>query len=278
MTTAKIVEMIKGLFYGPFYDAGNYIWNFVMTLVYGAMTTTPQGYSKDAWDYVVNVLYPWSLGIGATLLNLFFLIGFFKQTANIKENLTTEIFISLVVRLIMANVLMLSGLDLIQGFFMLSSGLSAQVFYQPPSYAWSGVSANDMIFFWSIYGVLYMCVAIVSAVMIFLAVYGRYLKLYLAVATGAPALSTLAGGIGIENTAYAWIKGFLGYVFEIVIIAIELSVAGKIIGGIDWGQLDGMLGFLTNESAKAAQAMFTMVIMAGSVKGTDVFMHKMYAL
>lgn len=277
MTTAKILEMIKGLLYGPFYDLGNMVWNAVMTLVYGAMTTTPQGFSADAWNYVSGVLYPWSLGIGAVLLNLFFMIGYFRQTANIKENMTTEVLVSLLVKVIMANVLMSSGLDIIQAFFSLSAGLSSQVFFQPPSYTVNGISVEDMLFFQSIYGVIYMCVAVVSAVTIFLAVYGRFLKLYVAAAVGPIAVSTLAGGMGVENTAHAWIRAFLSYAFEIVIIAIELSIAGKVIGGINWGMFDG-ISAIVNGASKSAQAMFTMVILAGTVKGTDTLMHRMFGL
>ena len=71
MTTAKILEMIKGLLYGPFFDMGNMIWDTIMFYVFGAMTTTPQGYSADAWNYVSGTVYPWSMGIASVLLNLF---------------------------------------------------------------------------------------------------------------------------------------------------------------------------------------------------------------
>lgn len=277
MTTAKILEMIKGLLYGPFFDMGNTIWNTIMLFVYGAMTTTPEGFSADAWNYVSGTVYPWSLGIATVLLNLFFMIGFFKQTSNIKENMTTEILISLLVKVVMANVLMVNGLDIIQSFFTLASGLSAQVFFQPPSYTSDGVAVMDMLFFQSIYGAIYMIVAVVTAGMIFLAVYGRYLKLYVSFCVGPIAVSTLAGGMGVENTAYAWIRSFLAYTFEIVIIAIELSIAGKIIGGINWGMFDG-INAIFNGASKSAQAMFTMIILAGTVKGTDSLMHRMLAL
>lgn len=277
MTTAKILEMIKGLLYGPFFDMGNMIWDTIMFYVFGAMTTTPQGYSADAWNYVSGTVYPWSMGIASVLLNLFFMIGFFRQTANIKENMTTEILVSLLVKVIMANVLLTSGLDIIQTFFTMSAGLSAQIFFQPPSYTATGVTGEDMLFFQSIYGAIYMIVAVVCAAMIFLAVYGRYLKLYVSVCVGPIAISTLAGGVGLESTAHAWIKSFLSYTFEIVVIAIELSIAGKIIGGMNWGMFDGV-GSILNGAARSAQAMFTMIILAGTVKGTDTLMHRMLAL
>lgn len=39
---------------------------------------------------------------------------------------------------------------------------------------------------------------------------------------------------GFENSAYAWIKSFLVNVFEIVVIALTMTIAGKMIGSIDW--------------------------------------------
>lgn len=278
MTTEKITEMLKNFLMGPFYSIGNGIWSFVMDLICGVATTTPQDFSSNAWQYISTQIYPWTLAIGVLLLNLFFLAGFLKQTANIKENMTTEIAITLLVKLVMVNTIMVSGLNIMQEFFSMASGLSAQILAAPPAYAPADIDLGLWLFFSGIYGILYMIVALVSSVTIFLAVYGRYLKLYLTVVCGPIALSTGAGGLGIENTAHAWVKTFLAYTFEIVVIALTISLAGKMISGIDWGKLDGFVGTLFNGATTSIQAMFTMIILAGSVKGTDSFMRRTFGL
>lgn len=278
MTVEKITEMMKDFLMGPFYELGSGIWNFLMSLVYGVVTTTPQDFSSPTWSYVSTQLYPWALGIGLVLLNFFFLIGFFKQTANIKENMTTEILVSLCVKVVMANVLMNVGLEIMQQLFYMAAGLSGQVFSQPPAYSTGEVTMGTWIFFHAFYGIVYVIVASVCGMTIFLAVYGRYIKLYFAIVTGPLAMPTLAGGMGIENTAHAWIKTFLSYTFELLAIAILMSIAGKMISGIDWGRLDGAVGFLFNGATSSLQSMFTMVILAGTVKGTDTLMRRMFAL
>lgn len=278
MTVEKITEMMKDFLMGPFYELGSGIWNFLMSLVCGVMTTTPQDFSGSTWNYVSTQLYPWTLGIGLVLLNLFFLIGFFKQTANIKENMTTEILVSLCVKVVVANVLMNLGIEFMQQLFNMAAGLSGQVFSEPPSYSTGEVTMGTWVFFNGLYGMIYMIVAAVCGMTIFLAVYGRYIKLYFAVVTGPLALPTLAGGMGIENTAHAWLKTFLSYTFELLAIALLISLAGKVISGIDWGRLDGSVGFLFNGATSSVQSMFTMVILAGTVKGADTLMRRMFAL
>lgn len=278
MTTEKIVQMIQDLLMGPFFDIGKGIWTFIMSLVCGVVTTTPQGFSQTAWDWVSGQLYPWSLAIGLTLLNLFFLAGFFRQTANIKENMTTEILVTLLVKLVTANVLMSEGLEIMNAFFEMSSLLCGQVFIEMPSYAAVDISCGTWVFFHGIYSIIYMIVAAVTSMTIFLAVYGRYLKLYLAVVAEPVAMATLAGGMGLENTAHAWIKTFLAYTFEILLIVLAISISGKLIECINWGTLDGIVGSLFNGAAASIRSMFSMVLMAGSVKGTDSLMRRMFAL
>lgn len=43
--------------------------------LYRATTTTPERFSSSAWDFTTQTLYPWALGIGITLTNIFLLIG-----------------------------------------------------------------------------------------------------------------------------------------------------------------------------------------------------------
>lgn len=110
-------DWITNLLMGPAYAIGNAIWNLIMAMVGSVLVTTPQGFSQEAWNFVTNQLYPWALGIGVALLNLFFLVGFFKEASNIKENLTWEILVNQGIKVIVANAFMQSGLSIIREFF-----------------------------------------------------------------------------------------------------------------------------------------------------------------
>jgi len=61
---------------------------------------------------------------------------------------------------------------------------------------------------------------VVCAVMIFLTLYGRYVKLYLLVLFYHIAMPLIVGGRELEHNGYAWVRTFLSNVFEIVAIAL----------------------------------------------------------
>lgn len=271
-------DWILSMLMGPWYSTGNSIWNIIMLLVGGVITTTPQGFSKEAWDYVSNTLYPWSLGIGVALLNIFFLIGFFREASNLKENVTWEILCMYVIKLVLANGLMRSGMKIMQDFFVMASKLTGQIYMGDiPPFTTGDIDLGAYLFFF-VFGIIYVLVAVICSFLILFTVYGRYLKLYVLTAMAPIALSTMAGGRGLEQSAYAWIKSFLTGVFEIVVIAMVMTIAGKMILSLDFGSAgSGILSF-GDGFLQVLQNLFTMVIMTGAVKGADATLRRAFAL
>lgn len=275
--TQWIEEWIVKFLHGPSYAIGNAIWNLIMELVTGLMEKTPQQFSTHAWAYAVAG-YQWSLGIGLAMMNTFFLIGFFRQTSNLRENVTWEILIEYLIKAIMANALMTSGLKIIQEFFNVAGKLCGELTaYGQPPFSTENLDFGSWLFF-AIFGVLYVIVAVVCGFLMLMTVYGRYLKLYILTILGPIAMSTWAGGRGMEQSFYAWMKTFLASVFEIVLIALVMGVGGMMIASIDFGTFpDGILsmgdGFLS-----VLQNMFTMILMSASVKGADTMLKRAFAL
>lgn len=268
---------IEEILLGPSFALGQSIWNMTMALIYGVVTTTPQGFSSAAWQQTVT-LYQWLRAIALTIMNIFFMVGFFRQASNIKENLTWEILIELGVKAVAANTLMLSGISLIQEFFSVAAELSGEILVSSPvSFAPGEIDAGVWLFF-AVFEMIYVIVAIVCSFMILFSVYGRFLKLYVVTAISPVALATLPGGRGIENTAYAWIRYFLSCVFEIVIIAITLTIAGKMISAINFGQLDSTIGSWIDGFGQCLQSLFTMILMTAAVKGAGDVMRKGFGL
>lgn len=271
-------DWITNLLMGPAYAIGNAIWNLIMSMVGGVLLTTPQGFSAETWNFVSNELYPWALGIGVALLNLFFLVGFFKEASNIKENFTWEILVNQGIKVIVANAFMQSGLSIIREFFQVASLLSGQVYLNNiPPFSTEDIDLGSYLFFF-IFSAIYILVAIICGFMILLTVYGRYLKLYVMVVMAPIAMSTMAGGRGLEQSAYAWIKNFLVNVFEIVVIAIVMAVAGKMISSIDFMTNASGLMELVNGFPAILQSLFTMILMTAAVKGADSMLRRSFAL
>lgn len=272
-----IMGWITEILQGPSYAIGNAVWNGVMAMIGGLMTTTPQAFSATAWESV-TLLYNWALGIGLLLLNLFFLIGFFKQASNLRENITWEILIEHLIKAIVANSVMISGLSIIQEFFDVSALLCGDL----AASGLSGFTTEDLdlgswLFFF-IFGAMYVMVAIACSFLILFAVYGRYLKLYIMTIMAPLALSTWAGGRAFENSAYAWIKAFLVSVFEILVIALVMKVGGAMISSIDFGTFPEGIMSVGDGFLSVLQSLFTMILMAGAVKGAETQLKKAFGV
>ena len=65
-------------FIAPTYALGVRVWNFVLAMCLMSGAIGPADY-PDAWDYTVNTLNPFFTAISATMLNMFFYIGFCRQ-------------------------------------------------------------------------------------------------------------------------------------------------------------------------------------------------------
>lgn len=259
---------------GPCYILGNAIWSSTFSLVSGIMSTTPMNFSVGTWLYVEYTLYPWGLGIGLALLNIFMLIGFIRDASDLKQNFTFEIMAMCGIRLVGANILMINGMTIIKKMFALSGTLTTEVFSSSiPTFGIDNFDAGTMLFF-AIFGILYVLVALVCGFIILLSVYGRYLKLFVMPVFFPVAVSTIVGGRGMNQTCYAYIKGFLSTTFEIVVIAIFMTVASKMMNHIDFGTVDSGVGSIVDGFGSVLQSILTMILMAGSVKGAEGFMRK----
>lgn len=274
------MEVITGLLFGNglFFECGIGIWNFTMDLVCDLAGTTPQNFSSLAWNYVVNVVLSFTMAIAGTLLNIFYMVGIIRQSTNLKENFTLEIFVENCLKMLLANLLILNGIDFIKIFFELAS-IGSVAFLKTPVAI--GISSLDedvgKTLFVCIFGLLFFVISIVCSAMIFLTVYSRYLYLYLLVALYPIALSTLPGGRGVSSTASAWVRTFLQKCFEIMVIAIMISIATFMCKAIDFGGLSGY-GEFFDGFVQMLQNMATMVILSGAVKGADIIMRRSLGL
>lgn len=268
----------SSLLYGPFYQIASAIWNTAMSVCMGIMTTSPEGFSEETWNYVYNELYPWALSIGIMSLNLFVMMGFFKAVGNFKENMTLEVMIEALIKVVILNVLLVNGLQIIRKIFQMASAMAGTaVMIEPPSFFTGDVDVGSVMFFWT-YGLFYFLAAMVCAFLILITLYSRYIKLYILVVTFPLAMPTITGGRGIEGTAYAWMKSFLSNTFEIVIIALAIAIAGRITAGVSIFTSDNAAFNVFDGFAQALNSLIYMILMAVSVKGAPAFLNKTFNL
>lgn len=273
------MDWLTDILSGPLYALGRYYWNYFMDLVQKLLTMTPSQYAPEAWDFVVGVLYPWTLSLGTILLNIFFFVGVFKQAGNLKQNFTTEVFVETGIKFLIANGCMMAGMSLMNAVFEMSTAMIS-VINSGGGYdlrvTSQEIDAGMVLFLW-LFGFIYMIVSVVCGIMILLAVYGRYIQIYLLIAVAPIAVSTAVGGQGISHTAISWLKTFLAKVFEIVLIALVLVIASKISMQINFLNEDGF-GDWFDGASLALQNIILMVVTSAAVKGVDSFMRRALGL
>ncbi len=264
---------------GASVEIGAGIWNTSMKLIAGIVSTPPQDFSRGTWVFVRDTLYPWSIGIGLSILNLFFIIGFLKAVSNLHQNITLEMVMETLVKIVVANVLFLNILNIMTIIFKIASAMAKEVFLlKVPE-----LKANDMdlgsALFYALFGFLFVLVAIVCSFLMIWTVYSRYIKLYVLVVLAPFAMGTIVGGQESERTFYAWIRTFLLNTFEIVVIALTMVISFKLIGaGVSLFDGKTIVTSVVDGFWDVLNSLFTMILVTAAVKGANTFLAKAMGL
>lgn len=236
-------DVLAGLL-GVKYAADYSVWNWCMGIVFSLFGLSPSEYSSGAYQYVSGTVYPLFLAFGTILLNLFLFTGVIRQSANLKENITTEMWVELFIKATIANFVMVRGLTMMNDFISMSTDVTGLLIDESSRDAI--VIANMDADFgsiaqaYSLFALIPQIGSIICGFSIVITVLQRFLNLYLTMAVAPIALSTWAGGRGFEETAYAWIKSFLASCFQIVLIAITLKVASFMCVQMNGMSADGL--------------------------------------
>lgn len=263
--------------FNQFGESAYAVWNLMMNLVSGLAGTTPEVFSGEAWYYVTQQITPLTMALGASCLNIFFVVSMVRQSTNMKENYTLEMIVENCILLVLANMLLINGKNLVRLLFQMAAK-GADLFLQggldfSPNDADLGTTLFVNMFF-----MIFYIVSLVCGGMIAYAFYRRYLMLYLLVAVMPVALSTIPGGRGVNNTASAWIRTFLASCFDVTVMALALSIGAMMCNGIDFGAAAEGIGTLFDGALQMLQSMLTMILLAGAVTGVDMFMRRALAL
>ena len=257
------------------FNFSNIFWNMIMELVGIIASATPQEFSNMAWYYTKVLIMNWTLTIGSSLFSTFYLINMLRQTANLKQGITAERFIEISITVILGNYAMIYGIQLINLIFDITGTIS-EAFMLDSRPTFNTLTPGDSSIFIFLLAFFYIVVSLVCGFMILYVVYSRYLNLYLLVGVGPIAWSTIPGGHGISSTATAWLKSFLAKSFEIVIIVFAINIASRMCNAINLGALTGA-GAISGE-IQMINNMLTMIILTGSIKGAEMFMHRTFGL
>ena len=230
------------------------IWNKVLAIVWGMLEDTPETIAGGSvLSSVQNIIEPIFVGVGTSLVIIFFFWGWIKNSMDIHDDMRLENVLKLFMRVAFAEFLVINNFR-IMGWFFQSIGAAVRIIG-----GGFGISVNDKgemtsgtlganldiqkmdTFkeaikneFW--FGLLVFLVSLVAylviaalSVMLVLAVYSRFIKLFVVLPLGTLAFSTFAGDRETAHSSSAYFRYILGLALEAVAIGIALIVSGLLI-------------------------------------------------
>lgn len=212
-------------------------WNNQVSLVFAMLGQSPVNFKGGGPWQVVERIEPIFVGVGSSLVVLFFVIGFCAESVDVKEEMRFEVILRMLIRLGIAEWLVANNVTIMKAFFStignLVNALSAGQYTtvsidSAQAEIISGLGFGESLIMLILAALLSVIVIICGFFMIY-TVYFRFLKLLIIVPMGAIAFSTLAGNRNVAHTASSYSKHFLSVVFEAVTMALAIIICNAFI-------------------------------------------------
>lgn len=260
-------------------------WNNQVSLVFSMLGQSPVNFKGGGPWQVVESIEPIFVGVGSSLVVLFFVIGFCSESVDVREEMRFEVILRMLIRLGLAEWFVANNVTIMKAFFTTIGNLvNALPAGQYTTLAIDSTQADiiknlgfgESLIMLILAALLSIIIIICGFFMIY-TVYFRFLKLMIIVPIGSIAFSTMAGNRNVAHTASSYAKYFLSVVFEAVTMALAIVICNAFINA-------GLPSF-TGNYADWAQTLiylcemtFTIALTVGSVKGAQSLTSKALGL
>lgn len=212
-------------------------WNNQISLVFALLGQSPVSFkSGGPWGVIQN-LEPIFVGVGSSLVVLFFVIGFCSESVDVKEDMRFEVILRMLMRIGIAEWLVANNVTIMKAFFtsagnlvkLVGAGEMAELTIdsgQAEIIKNLGFGSSLVML---ILASILSIVIIVCGFFLIYTVYFRFLKILILVPFGAIAFSTVSGNRMVSHTAVSYAKYFLSIVFEAVTMALAIVVCNALI-------------------------------------------------
>ncbi len=260
-------------------------WNNQVSLVFSMLGQSPVNFKGGGPWQVVESIEPIFVGVGSSLVVLFFVIGFCTESVDVREEMRFEVILRMLIRLGLAEWFVANNVTIMKAFFTtignLVNALSAGQYTTLAIDSTQADIIKNLGFGESlimlILAALLSIIIIICGFFMIYTVYFRFLKLMIIVPIGSIAFSTMAGNRNVAHTASSYAKYFLSVVFEAVTMALAIVICNAFINA-------GLPSF-TGNYADWAQTLiylcemtFTIALTVGSVKGAQSLTSKALGL
>lgn len=251
-------------------------WNSQVSLVFELLGQSPTGFKGGGPWGIVESVEPLFVGIGSTLVVLFFVIGFCSESIDIREEIRFEVILRMFIRVAISQWMVSYNVTIMKALFTSCGNLIGLLGANQTVELTIDSAQAEIIeelgfgtsIVFLILAVFLSLIVIICGFFMLYNVYFRFLKIMVIVPFGAIASSTLAGNRGISNTFVSYMKYFISVVFEAVTMALAILLCNTFISSglpsftgdyADWAKTLIYLGEMT----------FTVALTVGTVKGAQ---------
>lgn len=260
-------------------------WNNQIKLVFALLGTTPDAFKLGSPWNVIQGVEPIFVGVGSSLVVLFFVIGFCSESVDIKEEMRFEVILRMLMRIGIAEWLVANNVTIMKAFFQtianLVNAMGAGTIKELKISSDQAKIIKDLGFGESL--IMLILTAVLSLIIIICGffiiytVYFRFLKILIIVPIGALACSTLAGNRTVSHSFVTYCKYFLSVTMEAVTMALAIIACNALVNA-------GLPSFTGNYTDWAktliylCELTFTVAMTVGSVKGAQSLTSKALGL
>ena len=207
-------------------------WNNQVSLVFSMLGQSPVNFKGGGPWQVVESIEPIFVGVGSSLLVLFFVIGFCSESVDVREEMRFEVILRMLIRLGFAEWFVANNVTIMKAFFLtignLVNALSVGQYTTLTIDSTQAEVIKNLGFGESlimlILAALLSVIVIICGFFMIYTVYFRFLKIMVIVPIGSIAFSTMAGNRNVAHTASTYAKYFLSVVFEAVTMALAIVI------------------------------------------------------
>ncbi len=286
--------------------AGVSIWNRLLSFIYVLMGQDIGDFANGQPVKIMESVNTIFVGVGTSLVVLFFLWGFFSDSVNIREDITLDKALKVFIRLLVSNYFVIHSLDILKiilnvgvrlnnKILSVNSGTFTKLDFAKFKFPKSSMS--DRLVSWllggwiflTILGFIFLVVMTVCALIIVYVVYIRVIKLCIYMPFGAVSFSTMSSqSPEFHNMAIGYFKNFLAMVFEICVISLAILICNGVVSAgfddltnaiinaiVDGG--DDMLVYYKTTIGNAIGCMLMASLTVGTVKGASELARKVFS-
>ena len=262
-------------------------WNSKLAEIWLLLTESPETFKGgDIWQIIVKI-HGALQAIGLALLVLFFVWGLIRTCTSWQDVKRPEQAFKLFLRFIIARGMVMYGMELMTKIFEIVQGIiqaitetaglgvsSETVLPQEIIDAVSNTGFLESIPLWAVTLLGSIFITILSFVMI-LTVYGRFFKLYMYTAISPIPLAEAAGE-STQNTAFTFIKSYVGVCLEGAIIVLACIIFSAFASSAP--VVDTTASSVSMVWSYVGELIFNMLVLVGSIKMSDRIVKEMMGL